>query len=144
MSARATNIRQAGPHEITYDPATGLLHTRVRGELSGPDAAALIDFAIERNPLGEPLLVIADFQNATGFTREARRVLGNGRLVSHELYGALVGGSFAFRAILNLVLKALSLATTATFVAASFADEAEARAWLTEQRRGRLARDGST
>ncbi|HVJ25922.1 MAG TPA: hypothetical protein VM493_00210 [Vicinamibacterales bacterium] len=52
---------------------------------------------------------------------------------------ATIVPSFLHRSMFNLILKAVSLTTSIKVLSKSFAEEREARAWLTEQRRAWLA-----
>ena len=67
---------------------------------------------------------------------------GRARLASvagREAYIASYGGSFAFRAICNLVIKGLQLVVSGFHITLE-PDERAARAWLSERRREYLAR----
>ncbi|HVJ93483.1 MAG TPA: hypothetical protein VM580_26965 [Labilithrix sp.] len=129
-------------HEIWREPDTGFIHLVHVGEIDDGDAKLFLDaFARYRNEGDEPDFVIADSRQALGYSSGARKVFAANRGGLREnSYVAVFGMSFAPRAALNLLLKTLKVVSPVTLNVHMVADEAEARAWLTEKKRTRLAR----
>ena len=129
-----------GPHEIWFEPDTGFIGVVQVGTLDGAHATSMVEHLAEyAKRSGGATFVIGDDRRAMGLTREARSVFVSSDVVRSECHVALFGASFAFRAVVNLFVKALTL-TGSKFVIHAEADEAKARAWLAEQRRAYLAR----
>ncbi|HVJ92558.1 MAG TPA: hypothetical protein VM580_22305 [Labilithrix sp.] len=139
-----TDERSIGPHEISYEADTGFIVFSMHGALEARHAQELRKITLEYETgyfPGKPGFTLVDCRKATGVTGEARKVLAEqGKEEPYESYLALYGGSFAFRAVINLVLKAVRLAGSAKLVAAAIGSEEEARTWLREQKRAWLAR----
>ena len=126
-----------GNHTVSFEHESGLIHLAHVGTMDGQEMTAIADeFASYRQRFfrGEPPYIVVDNRKATGFTNDARHALSRHELARDEVCAALWGASFAIRTVINLVFKALALATSSKSVAMAVATEAEARAWLTEQR----------
>lgn len=129
-----SNSIAVGPHEVRYEPDTGFVFVRHEGVLEAADAPALLDACAKFARPGEPVFMLADDRRATGITPEARRILSSSGNVGDRLYLAIFGGNFAFRAIANLVFKAMTISSK-KMIAVMVSDEAEAREWLVKQQR---------
>ncbi|HVJ90114.1 MAG TPA: hypothetical protein VM580_09950 [Labilithrix sp.] len=89
---------------------------------------------------GEPLFILADNRNTTGGTPKARKMIASeAKTDTGQIYVAVLYASFAARTLGNVLMRALSL-VQGGIVGRVEAEEAPARAWLTEQRRAYLAR----
>ncbi|HVJ94497.1 MAG TPA: STAS/SEC14 domain-containing protein [Labilithrix sp.] len=130
---------KVGQHEISYDPDTSVMHEVIRGAVTVQELRELAQF-VRQCTQGGDLFWLIDIREAKAPTIEARKasaeLVGEGDANNHF---AIFGGNFAIRAIVNLVFKAMSLASPK--VSMHYAvDEADGRAWLAERRRDALAR----
>ncbi|HVJ88214.1 MAG TPA: hypothetical protein VM580_00320 [Labilithrix sp.] len=135
--AKAMERFRAGNHSLFYERHSGLVCLVHVGTMNGAEMTAVADQIAEyqgRYFPGEPPFMLVDNRQATGFTLDARHALSQHRLPRDEVYAALWGASFAVRTVINLVFKALSIATNAKSAAMAVGSESEARAWLNEQR----------
>ena len=127
-----------GAHSIQYEPETGLVHLVHSGTMNGPEMVSMtercVDIARTHHP-GEPMYMFVDNRSASGFTADARRAMGQSPLIRTEMYVALYGASYPVRAVINMVFKAVALVSSSKSVTVAVATEADARTWLTEQRR---------
>jgi hypothetical protein len=134
---------------VRYEPETGFICVvyppgRFEEDMARDVIANIMEHHRSECP-GQPAFLLIDARYVTGISPEARKVVASARyedprnLDETKTYLANFGGSFAFRALANLVVKALMLVST-EMIATVEADEASARAWLSEQRRTYLAR----
>ena len=145
--------------EIWHEADTGFICARIAGRMEKEDAVLLVgtitSFLTDVLGPRKPYYVLIDIRHATGVSPEARKFFGDAPKASaaaRELElgqrAAIFGGSFAFRTLANLIMRALSVAKALTAkgderLEAKWtmeADEGAARAWLTEQRRADRAR----
>jgi hypothetical protein len=128
-------------HEWRLEEDTGFIYAVTNGKIDEADALEFVRLFERDIPPGTAGFMLGDNRNATALTADARRVFAK-HWNPGEMYIASFGQSFTYRMILNLLLKVLPLVRP-NFTAALFADEAEARAWLTERRRAYFARQSS-
>ncbi|HVJ93909.1 MAG TPA: STAS/SEC14 domain-containing protein [Labilithrix sp.] len=137
-----TNEIQIGEHSVCFESDTGFSVLRCRGKVDESEAIAINDAVIknylERVGRGQSFFCLVDVRHLTSVTPEARRAIANGGRMGERACVAVVGGSFAIRVLLNLILKAMLLASD-QLVAVAVPEEDEARAWLAERRRAFLA-----
>lgn len=79
-------------------------------------------------------LLLTDATRNVSVSAEARRMLAEWSK-THRVVTAIFGPGITTRAMLTLITRAMNLLGKNTEKAAFFATEAEARAWLDEQRR---------
>ena len=144
--------------DIRYENATGFLCVTVQGRIERADAAVLVETTTSflTNYVGrrKPYYLLIDIRHASSISPEARKYFADAPKASPAAKElelgrrlAFFGGSLPLRAISNLLMQALSLAKLALSKAEESldgkwtleADEAAARAWLTEQKRIDLA-----
>ena len=125
-------------HVFRLDPDTGFFHCVQNGTMTEEDAVEMLAIFARHARPGDPVFALADDRNATAMTPGARKVFATQKL-DEEIYLALFGGSFAFRVVVTLFLKVMSLAKP-KFTGVVVADEAEGLAWLKERKRAYLAR----
>ena len=121
---------------------TGFLFIRTIGLIRGNDAHEYIANYMRDVPRGEAGFMLCDNREATGNSGEARRIFAK-EWDAGEVYMAVFGTPSYYLPIVNLFhagLKVLRPGTTGR----SFTGEAEARAWLAEQRNAYLERRGKT
>ncbi|HVJ94582.1 MAG TPA: STAS/SEC14 domain-containing protein [Labilithrix sp.] len=147
--------------ELWYEPNTDILCTVLVGKLEVSDAHLLMqktrEILAEIRPRPEPWYVLVDIRQAGSLTPEVREAFADAEDTSLETRAlqnarrmAIFGGSFAFRTVAGLIMKALHLVQSAPFSSADSdhrgvrwtieADEATARAWLLERQRADVAR----
>jgi hypothetical protein len=80
------------------------------------------------------IFVIADARRATGMSPGARRIRAKSTLETNIVASAIFGASFHIRVIATLILKVRSIMKKHAIPVAMLETEAEARAWLEEQR----------
>ena len=116
---------------------------RLEGETARELMEKLIPYQVGRGK--EPSFILVDARHLTGISPEARKAFGEARFSDARglSYIATFGGSFAFRALANLVIKALMLVSK-QMVLTLEVDEAAARAWLAEHRRNYFAGKAKT
>jgi hypothetical protein len=134
-----------GTHAVSYEEESKFICFAHVGELTEADAVTICDaigqFA-NKVPADQPTFILADNRKAGSVTKEARQVIverTKGGVMHDEAYVALYGGSFASRIFINMLMKVMSLATT-KMVVHNLATQAEARAWLNDQRTALLSR----
>jgi hypothetical protein len=125
-------------HKWQFEPETGFVCTALNGRVDEEDAKEFIARYKRDVPPGEPCFMLADHRSAVQMTPGARRVFVSGWKPG-DVYLAGFGMSFTFRAIANLLFKAMAIAMP-QFVATIVADEATARTWLTEKKRNYVPR----
>lgn len=126
------DIIKIGKHTVRYEPETGFICVAHVGDMSFEDTMALKDAFERLSQPGKPVFTIADATQATGTSPEARKAFTTGSEAKYYL--ASFGANFAYRAIMNLLFKAISLKMK-NFVTHAFGTEAEAREWLAAQQR---------
>jgi len=120
--------------QVRHEPDTGFTFiVYPPGKLDVDDVDDLFVKLERHYAAGETRFLLCDARNTGGFTPEARQLMAQ-RRGNQMTYSANFGGSFATRAFSNLLIKAFSL-THKELVITMEADEASARAWLTEKRR---------
>ncbi|HVJ91786.1 MAG TPA: hypothetical protein VM580_18420 [Labilithrix sp.] len=133
-----------GRHEVRYEADTGFIHIANDGTTDEVEAAAILDTLgryADVNSKDDALFIIADVRKSSPVTPKARNVYVR-RMPACETYVVLFGAPIVIRVVFKLLVKALSVTSPRKFVSDAVADEAEARRWLTEQRRAYLARKG--
>ena len=140
-------VIQVGKHTVGYDEETGFIHLCHVGTMDGAEMTAVADriseYCRKYHP-GEPAFELVDNRKSTGFTRDARIALSNHPMAREEVYAAMWGASFGVRTFINLVFRALAVATGSKSTAHATVTEAEASEWLIEKRnlyRSRKAKD---
>ena len=139
-----------GKHASWYDSETGFICLSHVGVMNGAEMLAIADWTAEcvrKHHPGEPPFQLVDNRQSTGFTSDARPALANHPLARTEVYAAMWGASFGVRTFINLIYRALALATGAKSVTKAFVSEDEASRWLVEQqnlvRRRKTSRDAA-
>jgi len=127
-----------GKQEVWFDDSSGFIYLIHTGTLDADEARVLnerVASYVNTHTPGEPPFMLVDNRRATGFTGEARKIMSSAPTLRDEVYVALFGASFAIRAVLNLLFRAVTLSSSSKSVVTALPTEAEAREWLTEQRR---------
>ncbi|HVJ90679.1 MAG TPA: hypothetical protein VM580_12810 [Labilithrix sp.] len=104
--------------------------------MNGAEMVAISDWTaecVQKHHPGEPPFLLVDNRQSTGFTSDARPALANHPLARAEVCAAMWGATFAVRTFINLIYRALALATGAKSVTKAFVSEEEASRWLVEQ-----------
>ena len=117
-------------HVMAYEADTGIFRFAQNGTMTEADALELIN-RISQSGFGDAFFVLGDHRNATTTTAGARKAFTQFDL-ANDVYFAAFGASFAFRSIITMVFKAVSVMLP-RFVGVVFSEEAEARAWLREK-----------
>ncbi|HVJ94810.1 MAG TPA: hypothetical protein VM580_33715 [Labilithrix sp.] len=125
-------------HEWRFEQDTGFIYAVTNGRIELADAVEFIRLFERDVPRGAAAFMLGDNRRATEMSLAARRAFASDWKPG-EMYIAAFGQSAVYRIILNMFLKGLSIIRP-NFTAAMFAEEAEAREWLTEKRRAYLAR----
>lgn len=135
-----SKVRQLGQHTVSLEEETGFVVFKHVGELSAQEAQAVMDAIFEWLKPEEPLFMLSDSTQAKSMSPEARAVFGRATGIKRKSYVAFFGSSFQMRVISNLLLTAMRLIAGDT-IGSFEADEAKARAWLTEKKQahGRAA-----
>ena len=128
-------------HELRYEAETGFFVFVQRGAMSAEDAQKLLVTFRDAARAGEATFTLSDARNAGSPTPEARKIVAEAASDLGESYLAAFGGTFATRVVQTMLFKAVSILSP-RYVMAVFADETEARAWLSDKRRAYLARTG--
>ncbi|HVJ93937.1 MAG TPA: hypothetical protein VM580_29310 [Labilithrix sp.] len=140
--------KKFGRHEIGYEADTGFVSIVLNGTLGESDAAEIISTTTTYEQtfyLGQPTFMIVDTRKAGGVTSEARKYMASsGGQNANQAFVVIFGGSFAIRTMMNLVFKAVEFASSTKLTAAALSTEAEARTWLSDQKRAFLARSPAT
>jgi hypothetical protein len=114
---------------VTY---VGVLDTDIIGRMN----AALMD-AAQRLPA---VFLIVDLSRVRTVTQLGRRHGASGMLVLDPAATAVISGSFHMRVVVEMITKAAKLLNKGIRGPVEFcATEAEARAWITRQRKDRSA-----
>jgi hypothetical protein len=141
--ATMAEVTKIGHHEVRYEPDTGFVRIINGGTTEEAEAIAIVDALIKYANIGstdKAVFVLADVRKLVPTGPKVRRVYAT-HLPEREMYVVLFGAPFAMRIAYNtLLVTALQMFTKRPFVTEAVADEATARAWLTEQRRAYLAR----
>lgn len=127
-----------GKQQLWFDQDSGFIVIVHNETMTADEATGLserIDAYATKYTPGEPPFILVDDRRATGFTGDARKVMSNNSNLRSELYCALFGATFAMRAVLNLLFRAVQVTTSSASTVIALATEEEARAWPTEQRR---------
>ncbi|HVJ94583.1 MAG TPA: STAS/SEC14 domain-containing protein [Labilithrix sp.] len=136
-----------GRHELWREPDTGFICLLNDGTVDEQHATAMLEamttLAGELAP-DEPVYVLTDNRKAAGFTSGARKIFATGNGARNKAYVAIFGVSALVGASLKLLLKAISAISSAPTKVEISADEAQARAWLSAQRRLNSAQVGKT
>jgi len=98
--------KMIGRHQIRYEPETGFICLRSRGIVDAQHVEQMLA-VVEAYAGDEPAFVLADDREVAGLTKDARALLA--KRVGRESYVATFGGSFAFRAIANVIVRGLQL-----------------------------------
>lgn len=127
------NAFRIGPHEVEIEEPY-LVIMRWRGGLSAADVTAAFEY-VGRHAVGwQHMLLYEDIAELGAIPAEVRRVVP-GLTNALPLRGiAFVGGSFAHRTVVTLLLKVINLARKADNPSEFFADESAARSWLDARR----------
>jgi len=125
-------------HEWRFEEDTGFIVARTNGIITGPDAVSYIARYKNDVPAGEAGFMLCDNRKATGNSSEARKIFAND-WDPGEVYMAVYGSPFSYHGLVNLFMAGLKLVRP-LITGKSFATEAEARAWLTDQRNAYRAR----
>ncbi|HVJ94191.1 MAG TPA: hypothetical protein VM580_30595 [Labilithrix sp.] len=134
---------QVGTHAIWTEDEEGLICLLQSGLAVEAHAVKLTEVlaahAVTMVP-GEPYFILADWREATGVTKDARKAIATAEIRREDIYLAAFGASFAFRVVANLVFSAINLLSSSRVVVTFKATESESREWLREQRRAYFAR----
>jgi len=102
---------RAGAHEVRCEADTGIVYLVHFSPINAGEAVPLNDaiskFA-EYAPPGAPVFLLVDNRNAGPIASGARKILSQSPVRKREMYISHYGASFAIRAIINLMMKALS------------------------------------
>ncbi|HVJ92619.1 MAG TPA: hypothetical protein VM580_22615 [Labilithrix sp.] len=135
-----------GEHEMWFEPDAGILHLVTCGMLNGEEATKLSELVVAfRSDLDpqEPTFILVDNRKSTGITKDGRLAMAeSSNSLTAPSVTAVFGGSFALRALVNLIFKGIALTSDKTLLHYA-ADEAAARAWLSERQRSYRARKGA-
>ncbi|HVJ94359.1 MAG TPA: hypothetical protein VM580_31440 [Labilithrix sp.] len=134
---------QFGTHTIWTEEETGFICFVQNGTFSEADAISVLEILAkhgETTAPGEPVLFLADYRTASDVTHGARKVLANAPLRGAPVFYGAFGASFAFRVAANLVFSAMMLISRSKITLQMEAEEAEARAWLNQQKLAYAAR----
>ncbi|HVJ90406.1 MAG TPA: hypothetical protein VM580_11440 [Labilithrix sp.] len=126
-----------GAHTLGYEPETGLVRMVHVGLMNADEMRGIADkiaeYARTYHP-GRATFFLVDNRRAAGITSDARRVMSLSPVLQDEMYCALFGASFAVRTVINMVFKAVTIATSSKSVVVALASEDDARAWLTDRK----------
>jgi len=122
---------------VTYEAETGFVRFVQNGTISEEDARDIVARYASLT-VDDALFILGDHRHATNTTAGARKMF-----TQHDqpvdVYYAAYGASFAFRVVITLILKAMSVVPP-RIAGSILVDEAEARAWLTDKKRDHFAR----
>ncbi|HVJ90504.1 MAG TPA: hypothetical protein VM580_11930 [Labilithrix sp.] len=128
--------RKIGPHELWREADTGLVGMTTVGMVEENHAIAILatvkDFTESLGP-DEPFLMLADARQAGGVSSGARRIYATQTPTGRPAYVSIFGVTFMFRVALQLVFKAIAIASSNKFAVRIEETEADARAWLLKQ-----------
>lgn len=122
-----------GESVIRYEPDTGFIFVAQVGEVDAARAAELLEAVRQMRGSASAVYMITDGRRGTGINAEARKVFSRGEPIPAHIYVAMFGATFGFRAIVNLVFKAISFISDQV-TPVMVANEAEAREWLTKKK----------
>jgi len=126
--------RPAGARFELREEPDGLLVIATDGDVLEDNARALVDAFQRLTDSGREVLVLADARRCGAVAPAARKVYLDG-LRSARLDGiAVFGAGFHIRVMATLIVKSINLLTKRFPLLVFFETEAEARAWLLEQR----------
>jgi len=134
-------ITSVGPHEIRYEADAGFFHVTVNGSIEEAHANGIIDTLnkhVDVASTKDALFVTCDVRNAKNSNAKARNVYLT--RLHCQTYAALSGANFAFRAVFNLLVRAVALRSPGKLVSTAVAGDEEARAWLAEHKGAYLGR----
>ena len=144
MSETEDARRTIGAHELWYEPDTGFIVFQQRGVVDGRNTKEVVEFfSLWAKRSGVPPFVLVDCRNASTVNSESRSIFSTSDVMREGCHCSMFGASFAFRTVITLFTKALTL-TGSDFVMNSVAEEEPARQWLAEKRRAYLARSAKT
>ena len=135
-------VTKIGATEIRYEEDMGFVHLILGGRADEEQATAIVDTLSRYADLGSSdsvLFILCNMRNAQPSTTKARHVFAT-RYPRCAMYVAVYGASLVLRATYKLLVTSFSLTSSRKFFTDAVANEADARAWLTEQRRAYLAR----
>jgi hypothetical protein len=133
-----------GPHDIRYEAETGFIVFQTRGVVDSQHSKEILEFfSLCAQRSGVPPFVLVDCRDATTVTAESRSIFSASEIMREGCHCSMFGASFAFRTVITLFTKALTL-TGSDFITNSVADEPTAREWLADKRREYLARNAKT
>jgi hypothetical protein len=127
--------RSIGAHQVRLE-APNLFFLRDQGDMSTADVAQIMDEMRRCASVSGPLLVLNDISALRDVSLEARKVVAQNDVLKVVRAMAVFGGSFAQRIVATLALMAARLRLRRKGIPPIrfFATEAEARAWLEENR----------
>ena len=128
-------------HSLKYEPPDTIVVV-LHGSVDEDDAAVISKHMVDWSDGAPCLLVIVDIRQLSSMSQQARKV---GASMGYRLpprATAVVGGSFAVRMLMDLVLRASELLGTKKRFTKHCPDEAAARAWVAEMRPLLLATAG--
>ena len=145
MTANRTDAKPievaVGKHSLRYEPPDTIVVV-LQGSVDEEDAVVISKQAVDWSEGAPCLLVIVDVRQLSSMSQQARKV---GASMGYRLpprATAVVGGSFAVRMLMDLVLRASELLGTKKRFTKHCPDEAAARAWVAEMRPLLLATAG--
>ena len=129
--------KQVGNAIVRFE-APDIVHFSNDGVIGITEIKRLFSLAAEMSQrLGKPVFLLADLSGAKGMTAEARKFPNDQYpgdktpIVGFSFYG----GGFAVRVLLTMMRKAAEALGHATYPLSYLASEAEARAWLAQERK---------
>ncbi|HVJ93831.1 MAG TPA: hypothetical protein VM580_28775 [Labilithrix sp.] len=139
--------KSVGPHQLWYEEETGFVCFVHNGTLNEHELEELGEFvnSCRARVPGEALFLLADDRKATGVSHDARKSIATSPSFHvGTTYVGIFGASFALRVVLNLFFKAIALSSSPSATMFAADDEAEARAWLAQQKRAYYAKLGGS
>lgn len=134
----SSSERRVGRHLVRWGPPDLALFTLV-GEVGEEDARALLA-ELREGSKGIPrsIALVVDVSRMSRVLPEARAAMVTKDQKTMTRILAIVGAAFHQRVMVTLIAKAFSLVRKESMIPlASFDSEAEARAWIEQQRRPR-------
>ena len=155
---RASSDRTSDPFDVWYEPDTHFICIRYApGKVQESHAKRLTETVLrylrEHCAEAEAAYFLVDIRDVSGMSAEARKVFADAAagttgqednaLARLHFFIGTFGGSFTFRVLLTMLIKALQ-GVSKQIVGTVEADEGSARAWLTERRQSALAAHGAS
>lgn len=119
---------------VRFEPPD-ILYFEIVGSPPKDEAAKIMDAAARLTEGQDHLFVLSNIGGSADFPADARKVVADRLVALPVRASALFGGSFQLRVLITLAYKVRDLIKGGAKVPTRFcATEAEARAWIDEQR----------